>query len=279
LRRAGSTPRTSLPPGAEPLRQITVAGTDLRVSRFAFGTARLHHIGGLAEQVALLEAAAEAGFTHFDTAPLYGFGGAERALGEAFASTRKITIATKVGLYPPGGKSQGRGAMWLRKLAGKALPSLSLPQRDLAVDRARASLEASLKHLGRDHVDLLLLHEPDIALLQRESWLRWLEEEAGRIGAVGVAGPSSVVTPFLCDDGPLTQVIQVRDGLVSHEAEPVLAAGRPLQLTYGYFTGDGGGRSSSEIIRGALERNTTGAILVSTRNRERLREFAALAQG
>lgn len=136
-------------------------------------------------QVAHVEAAA-AGFTHFDTAPLYGFGGGERALGAAFASASDITIATKVGLYPPGGAGQGRSATLLRKAGGKLWPSLSRAIVDHSVERARASLESSLNRLQRDYVDLLLIHEPDAALLESEEWLRWLEDEEYRFRYLGI---------------------------------------------------------------------------------------------
>ena len=87
------------------MKRIPLPGTHLTLSRFSFGTASLHHLGALGKQLRHLRAALEAGFSHFDTAPLYGFGMAERALGRAFGDARSeaVTIATKVGLYPPGG--------------------------------------------------------------------------------------------------------------------------------------------------------------------------------
>ena len=73
------------------------------------------------------------------------------------------------------------------------------------------------------------------------------------------------------------QIIQVRDGLETHEADVVTATGRPLQLTYGYFTPRLAGYNGAEILAGALARNRTGAVLVTTRSRERMREFAEAA--
>ena len=109
------------------MKRIPLPGARLTLSRFSFGTASLHHLGALGKQVRHLRAALEAGFSHFDTAPLYGFGMAERALGRAFSDARSeaVTIATKVGLYPPGGAAQGRVAMLARKIVGKALPAMS----------------------------------------------------------------------------------------------------------------------------------------------------------
>ena len=254
--------------------KIRLPNTDLDVSRFSFGTAQLHHIGSTAAQIAHLEAAAEHGFSHFDTAPLYGFGGAERALGQVFSKESEITVATKVGLYPPGGCEQGRAETLVRKAAGKVWPQLSRPVVDLAVERARESLERSLQRLGRDKIDLLLLHEPSTELLQTDEWLGWIEKERDRIRNVGIAGPHAVVRPFLDIYNPLVQVIQTRDSLRRREADILTSAGRPFQLTYGYFTGDTHGLDGREILSGALARNATGSVIVSTRSKERLKDFA-----
>lgn len=260
------------------MRQLRLHGTNLSVSRFVFGTASLHHLGRLSVQAEHLEAAAAAGITHFDTAPLYGFGMAEKALGEAFGGDAKITITTKVGLYSPGGSEQSRGTMLARKVGGKLWPRLSRAVADLSVERARRSLDESLRRLRRDRVELLLLHEPDPSLLQTDEWLRWYETESDRISNVGIAGPARSIVPFLKLGGPLTQVIQVSDSLDTHEADVVLRAGRPLQLTYGYFSSDRSGRSGGEILSRAIERNRTGAIVVYSRSRARLGGFSSAAE-
>ena len=83
---------------------------------------------------------------------------------------------------------------------------------------------------------------------------------------------------FLKSGGPLAQVIQVCDGLDTHEADIVTGAGRPMQLTYGYFSSERSGRSGAEILSGALERNRAGAIVVYSRSKARLVGFAAAAK-
>lgn len=255
------------------MRQVNLPGTDLSVSRFVFGTANLHHLGQMSVQTAHLVAAAAAGFTHFDTAPLYGYGGAEQALGAAFRNDPAITVTTKVGLYPPGGGNPWRAAMLARKIGGRLWPSLSRAVVDFEVVRARQSLEESLRRLGRDHVELLLLHEPIPSLLQTDEWQRWQEAEACRVQYFGVAGLAAHIKPFLKAGSSLAQVSQVCDGIHTREADIVLRAGRPLQLTYGYFKSTTGVQSGAEILAGALARNRTGAVLVSTRSRARLTEF------
>lgn len=260
------------------MRRIILEGSGLEVSRFAFGTASLHHIGATAAQVAHLVAAAEAGFCHFDTAPLYGFGAAEEALGQAFANTSNVTLATKVGLYPPGSARQSRLSMLARKAGGKLLPALSRPIADLAVARARRSLDDSLRRLQRDRVDLLLLHEPLIALLDTDEWSRWAEDDAERIGMIGIAGPSQIVAPFVEAGNPLAAFVQTRDDLVSHEADFLTRANRNMQITYGYLSASTGGLTAEQTLRQALRRNRSGAILVSTRSRARLPLYARLSK-
>ena len=86
------------------MRRVTLQGTDINVSRLSFGTASLHHLPTSRRRQDLLAAAFDHGFTHFDAAPYYGFGIAERELGQFLKARRgRVTITTKVGLYPPGG--------------------------------------------------------------------------------------------------------------------------------------------------------------------------------
>jgi aryl-alcohol dehydrogenase-like predicted oxidoreductase len=54
------------------------------------------------ERLQLLECAYDAGIRHFDTAPYYGYGEAERVLGEFLRGKRdQVTITTKFGIQPP----------------------------------------------------------------------------------------------------------------------------------------------------------------------------------
>src|SRR5262245_49714354 len=139
-------------------------GTEVHLSRFAFGTASLHHLSSSRSRRMLLEAAVAHGFAHFDTAPIYGFGLAERELAPLLAAEPSLTVATKVGLYSPGGSEQTWAAVLARKALGRLYPSFSRVHVDLSVKRAEASLHGSLKRLGRERLDILFIHEPDAAL-------------------------------------------------------------------------------------------------------------------
>lgn len=83
-------------------------------------------------------AALDAGVTLFDTADIYGDGTSEEYLGRALGSRRgDVIIASKFGHDPPRGVADGQ-AEWVPR-----------------------SLEASLRRLGTDYIDLYYYHKPD----------------------------------------------------------------------------------------------------------------------
>ncbi len=89
---------------------------------------------------AVVDAALEAGITHFDTADLYGGTKSEEFLGRALGSRRdQVVLATKFGmLAPPDDDLTGGHPDWV----------------------ARA-VDDSLRRLGTDRIDLYWLHAPD----------------------------------------------------------------------------------------------------------------------
>ncbi|HMN31674.1 MAG TPA: aldo/keto reductase [Caldilineaceae bacterium] len=111
------------------------------------------HIG----KAEALNAAIAAGLNYFDTAPLYGFGLSETRLGQGLAhhDRSQVVISTKVG--------------WrLQPLAaGEEHSSLfaNAPRFRQVMDYSRTatlrSIEESLQRLQTDHIDILLMHDPD----------------------------------------------------------------------------------------------------------------------
>jgi len=263
------------------MRQVILPGTDMPVSRFAFGTASLFNVGSAKQRGDLLAAAYDHGFTHFDTAPYYGFGHAERDLKPLLAAHPEASVATKVGIYSPGGENQSQAAVFVRKAAGKLIPAISRPTIDWSVARARDALSASLKRLGRERVDLYLLHEPDLALLDADEWLRWLERESGeRVARFGIAVDAERLTGFLGSNTPLAAFIQTVDSLDEREADRLAEHHRPMQITYGYVSSArkrGVTTPVASILTEALKRNASGCVIVSTRKRERLKSFVTIA--
>jgi D-threo-aldose 1-dehydrogenase len=128
----------------------------LTVGPLSFGTAPIGNLGrevGDDEWPGALEAAWAAGVRYFDTAPHYGLGLAERRLGQGLAEG--AIVSTKVGRLLVPGPGTGTDDQ------GYAVPDTLVRVRDYSRDGVLRSLESSLERLGRDRVDLLLVHDPD----------------------------------------------------------------------------------------------------------------------
>ncbi len=129
------------------------------MTRLGLGTAPL---GGLFEAVTdeeahrVIEAAWQAGIRFFDTAALYGFGLSEARLGAVLGTKPRgeFVLSTKVGRLLRAGAPAEPGQAW------KGTPPLN-PAFDFSYDAVMRSVEESLSRLGMDHVDMLLIHDPD----------------------------------------------------------------------------------------------------------------------
>ncbi|RXG86336.1 MULTISPECIES: aldo/keto reductase [Bradyrhizobium] len=132
----------------------------LDVTSIGLGSAPL---GGLfapvsdADAEATIARAWSAGVRFFDTAPLYGFGLAERRLGGFLRQQKRDTyaISTKVGRLlraPDDGAAEDEHY--------KGTPR-ERPVFDFSHDGVMRSVEESLERLGLDRVDVLLVHDPD----------------------------------------------------------------------------------------------------------------------
>jgi aryl-alcohol dehydrogenase-like predicted oxidoreductase len=117
----------------------------------------------------VVHAAIEAGITLFDTADVYGnVGGSETLLGQALGSRRsEVLIATKFGADMQGANGPDWGARGSRRYI-------------------RIAVEASLRRLGTDWIDLYQLHTPD-PLTPIEETLAVLDElvQEGKVRYLG----------------------------------------------------------------------------------------------
>jgi aryl-alcohol dehydrogenase-like predicted oxidoreductase len=115
----------------------------------------------------LIDICLEAGLTMFDSADGYSAGGAEEVLGAALKGRRdKVLISTKA-TFPTGDGPNEEGSSRIH---------------------LTAAVEASLKRLGTDHIDLFQLHAFD-ALTPQEETLSVLDDlvRAGKILYTGVS--------------------------------------------------------------------------------------------
>lgn len=120
----------------------------------------------------VIEAALDAGVTLFDTADIYGgHGGSEEIIGEALAGRRDgVVLATKFGFQPEDmGYGPAAGAKGSRGYV-------------------RRAVEASLRRLRTDRIDLYYLHSPD-PLTPIEETLAALQELvlAGKVRYIGTS--------------------------------------------------------------------------------------------
>lgn len=145
------------------MKTQTIGQTSLVSTRLVYGCMKVSG-GGLPENVtreqidsgkASIAAAYEAGFTHFDTADIYGRGACDSILGEALrdiAGMRdRVIVTTKCGI----------------RRAGE--PSPDSPHRyDFSAEYIAWSCDQALKRLGIDTIDLYLLHRPDVLMNPQE---------------------------------------------------------------------------------------------------------------
>src|SRR5271170_7550640 len=171
-----------------PLRRLTIANTQIQSSALGFGCVKLTAHDNRRDALATLEKSLDVGITHFDVARLYGFGRAEGILGEFLRGKRdRVTVTTKLGLTPPAGLAGNKRLINLAKKVLGPFPGLLRRAKRRAGSAvqssmfdpasAASSLETSLRELGTDYVDLLLLHEATISDAGREPLIRFLEDQ------------------------------------------------------------------------------------------------------
>lgn len=153
----------------------TLGSTDLRLSTIGVGT---YALGGdnwqwgwgpqdSADSVAAIRRGFELGINWVDTAPAYGLGHAEEIVGRAIAGRRgEIIVATKCGLaWDEGG----------RDVYGR-----------LKAESVRREIDASLRRLGLDVIDLYQIHWPTPDEDVEEAW--GAIADAVRAGKIRYAG-------------------------------------------------------------------------------------------
>jgi aryl-alcohol dehydrogenase-like predicted oxidoreductase len=170
------------------MRYIALGRTGMDVSRVAFGTWSFGGEWGAVDEEdarAAVHRALDLGVTLFDTAQGYGFGRAERllagALGRSLRSGEAL-VATKGGL---------------RRVGDDLV-------RDNSPGWLREGVEASLRNLGVEAIDLYQVHWPDLHTPPDETAAA-LEElvREGKIRHVGVSNYSVKQLDELASHGPV----------------------------------------------------------------------------
>ncbi|MEV1026140.1 aldo/keto reductase [Streptomyces sp. NPDC050264] len=168
-----------------------------------------------AQSLRTLQAALDAGLTFLDTADMYGKGHNEELVGRAIAGRRdEVFLATKFGIKrDDSDPRQGRMV-------------------DSSPEHCRAAVDASLRRLGVDHIDLYYLHRrsPDIPIEETVGAMA----ELVRAGKVRHLGLSEVTAQTLRS---------------AHAVHPIAA----LQTEYSLWTRD----VEDEVLPVARELGTT----------------------
>lgn len=158
------------------MKYINTFSETKEVSQVALGCMR---IGNMSDKEAdiYLGNAVDLGINYFDHADIYGRGKCEEVFGAALkrnpAIRDKIYIQTKCSIVP--------GKMY-----------------DFSKEHIISAVDGSLKRLGVDRVDVLLLHRPDLLMEPSDVAEAFNELEAsGKVGAFGVSNHSPMQIELL----------------------------------------------------------------------------------
>lgn len=204
--------------------------TALQVSEIGFGCSRIGGVfAGESDKVLrVLHRALDAGITFYDTADIYSQGESESLIGRAFRDRRdKVIIASKGGYCLPA----------QRKLVAKVKPLLRPIVKALGLKREHLpagvtgelsqdfspqylvqALEASLRRLQTDYLDIYQLHSPLPQILQSGECIDVLEtlKQQGKIRYYGIAADTPA-DAFLCLRYQQIATIQLPFGLLDLE--------------------------------------------------------------
>lgn len=217
---------------------------DRRISRLGLGCSRIGSFNNPLpdrDALRLVQSALDMGVRVLDTANVYGQGDSERVIGRALKGRRDDAfVVTKCGMsfsprmylllpLKPLLRPLLRPLLARRSGGGGAASGVATAQRAAALRRSFApaaliaSLEGSLRRLGLEDVDALLLHSPDAAALADPAIAATLArlKQAGRVRHIGVS----------CDDADSLHAALAMPGLTMLQLPwPLVADGQANAL-------------------------------------------------
>ena len=147
------------------------------------------------ESVSILKHALYSGIVHFDVARSYGYGEAEKVLGNVLKGNEHIKISSKFGVLPSRkSKVFSFAKPFVRPFIKKTIPnSLSMDYENntiIDVNLMRNSLNTTLKSLKVDSIHNLFIHEPKASFILDEQLTDSLNELKGEgiINNWGISG-------------------------------------------------------------------------------------------
>ncbi|MDA0835702.1 MAG: aldo/keto reductase [Planctomycetota bacterium] len=155
-------------------RNLGKAG--VKVSRICLGTMMFGGQTSEADSIKIMHTALEQGVNFFDTADIYHAGESEKVVGKAIADRREQVVLATKGRGPMGQGPNDKGASRVHMMR---------------------ALDASLKRLKTDHIDIYYQHTPDYETPIDET-LRALDDMV-RSGKVMYIGCSNFRAWRLCE--------------------------------------------------------------------------------
>lgn len=164
------------------MQTLQIGSSTLTASRLAYGCWRIAgwNPAELTPEVETagrraVIAAFEAGYTFFDNADIYGRNAAERVFGQALrevpAMRDQIVVLTKCGIHPRGTPTPDQPGRW-----------------DFSAAHIIAACEGSLRRMGLETVDVLMLHRPDYLADPQEVAEAFAQlQAAGKVRHFGVS--------------------------------------------------------------------------------------------
>lgn len=206
------------------MKYITLPQTNLKVSVLCLGTWVFggQWWGGAQgrQAEAAVAAAFDAGINFVDTAPVYGYGVAEEIVGRAIKKNRnQWVVATKCGLV-------GKG----REM-----------KKVLTPDSIQQEVEASLRRLQTDYIDLYQCHWPDVNTPFEVTFevLRHLQS-TGKIRYIGVSNyTGDALKEVAAAGGVVTAQNQysLLERGIEQDVLPIMQEASMGVLTYGTLAG------------------------------------------
>jgi aryl-alcohol dehydrogenase-like predicted oxidoreductase len=254
------------------LREL--GSTGIRVSPLGLGTVKI----GRDEQVKypsgftipddkavreLFELAWDLGINTLDTAPAYG--NSEERLGQLLPHRNDWVIVGKVGEIFENGKSSF----------------------NFSADYTRMSVERSLRRLGRDYIDMVLVHShgDDMAIIENEAVCDTLQElkQEGKIGAVGMS-TKTVEGGTWCVEN--MDVVMATYNPVYTDELPVLERAAELNkgvlikkgLQSGHADSSVGGGGVEAALRFVFAQPAVDSVVVGTINPKHLQQNVELVE-
>lgn len=244
--------------GIEP---IQLPGTSIVTTALGLGTTALLGLQTEKDRLSILERAFELGIRHYDTAPYYGYGAAEETLGRFIHNRRdRVTVTTKFGIQPLRVVSLSRTAELAKRIT-RRLPlarrilshqAAKLVQRNtFSVPEAEKSLEASLRALKTDYIDIYLLHEATAAKTASDELLSFLnrQQQQGSIRAFGTGSEFGRLCGVVEQNPDYARVAQFENNLLRCNLERFLFREQCAVITHGVL-----GSAYKELV-GCLQSN------------------------